>query len=94
MCAQQTATDMPSAGLNIAGLADQYTRLVRGIGHQYRLTREEQEDAVQSTWLALCQTPIRSATRDVSRDGWPPRCADSPPRPSAADTANPPPRIG
>jgi hypothetical protein len=67
MCAQQTAADMPSAGLNIAELADQYTRPVRGIGHQYRLTREEQEDAAQSTWLALCQTPIRSATHDVSR---------------------------
>ena len=26
-----------------------------------------QEDAAQSTWLALCQTPIRSATHDVSR---------------------------
>jgi hypothetical protein len=38
MCAQPTATDMPNAGLNIAELADQYTRLVRGIGHQYRLT--------------------------------------------------------
>jgi hypothetical protein len=49
MCAQQTATDMPSAGLNIAELADQYTRPLRGIGHQYRLTREEQEGAVQST---------------------------------------------
>ena len=60
MCAQQTAADMPSAGLNIAELADQYTRPVHGIGHQYRLTREEQEDAAQSTWLALCQTPIRS----------------------------------
>ena len=94
MCAQQTATDMPSAGLNIAGLADQYTRLVRGIGHQYRLTREEQEDAVQSTWLALCQNA------DQIRD---PRCIPGwlattmrtlRPRPSAADTANPPPRIG
>jgi RNA polymerase sigma factor (sigma-70 family) len=65
MCAKQTAADMPSAGLNIAELADQYTRLVRGIGHQYRLTREEQEDAVQSTWLALCQNA------DQIRD---PRC--------------------
>jgi len=26
-----------------------------------------QEDAAQSTWLALCQTPIRSVTHDVSR---------------------------
>ena len=67
MCAQQTAADMPSAGLNITELADQYTRPVRGIVHQYRLTREEQDDAAQSTWLALCQTPIRSVTHDVSR---------------------------
>ncbi len=65
MCAQPTATDMPNAGLNIAELADQYTRLVRGIGRKYRLTREEQEDAVQSTWLALCQNA------DQIRD---PRC--------------------
>jgi hypothetical protein len=43
MCAQQTAADMPSAGLNIAELADQYTRPVRGIGHQYRLTREDRK---------------------------------------------------
>ena len=58
---------MPSAGLSIAELADQYTRPVRGIVHQYRLTREEQEGAAQSTWLALSQTSIRSATHDVSR---------------------------
>jgi len=43
MCAQQTAADMPSAGLNITELADQYTRPVRGIGHQYRLTREDRK---------------------------------------------------
>lgn len=55
MCAQQTATDIPRAALNIAELAEQYTGLLRGIGCQYRLTREEQEDAAQSTWLALCQ---------------------------------------
>ena len=53
MCAQQTATDMPSAGLNIAELADQYTRPLRGIGHQYRLTREEQEGAVHGVGRAL-----------------------------------------
>ena len=94
MCAQQTAADMPSAGLNITELADQYTRPVRGIGHQYRLTREEQDDAAQSTWLALCQNADQIRDPRCIRDGWPPRCADSPPRPSAADTANPPPRIG
>jgi RNA polymerase sigma factor (sigma-70 family) len=69
MCAQQTATDIPSAALNIAELAYQYTGLLRSIGRQYRLTREEQEDAAQSTWLALCQNAEQ--IRDPQRiPGW------------------------
>jgi RNA polymerase sigma factor (sigma-70 family) len=55
MCAQQTATDMPSAALNIAEIADRFTGLLHGIGRQCRLTPEERDDAAQSTWLALCQ---------------------------------------
>jgi RNA polymerase sigma factor (sigma-70 family) len=69
MCAQQTATDMPSAALNIAELTDRYAGLLRAIGRQYRLTREEQEDAAQSTWLALCQNADQ--IRDPQRiPGW------------------------
>jgi RNA polymerase sigma factor (sigma-70 family) len=56
MCPNQTATDVPSTALNIAELADRYSGLLQGIGRQYRLTPEEQEDAAQSTWLALCQS--------------------------------------
>ena len=69
MCAQPIATSMPSAALNIAELADKYKGLLRGIGRQYRLTREEQEDAAQSTWLALCQSADQ--IRDPQRiPGW------------------------
>jgi RNA polymerase sigma factor (sigma-70 family) len=68
MAAQQTATDPPAA-LNVAEIADRYAGLLHGIGHQYRLTPEEREDAAQSTWLALCQNADH--IRDPQRiPGW------------------------
>ena len=94
MLAQQTASDIANTGLNVAEIADRYASLLHHVGHRYRLTREERDDAAQSTWLALCQNADQIRDPRCIRDGWPPRCADSPPRPSAADTANPPPRIG
>ncbi len=42
--------------LDLAEIAERYSGLLYAIGHQYRLTSEEREDAVQSTWLALCQS--------------------------------------
>jgi len=67
--AQHTATSMPSTALNIAEIADRYCGLLHGIGRRYRLTPEEQEDAAQSTWLALCQSADQ--IRDPQRiPGW------------------------
>jgi hypothetical protein len=79
MCAQQTATDVPSAGLNIAELADQYTRLVRGIGHQHRLTptrtgwRKSVEDRTCSKRFVWPGRPplIRRVTTLAGFDLWP-----------------------
>jgi RNA polymerase sigma factor (sigma-70 family) len=69
MLAPQTATNPPSAALNIPQLADRYAGLLQGIGRRYRLTPEECDDAAQSTWLALCQHADR--IRDPQRiPGW------------------------
>jgi RNA polymerase sigma factor (sigma-70 family) len=69
MCTHHTTTDVPSTALNIAEIADRYTGLLQCIGRRYRLTSEEREDAIQSTWLALCQNAER--IRDPERiPGW------------------------
>ena len=59
MLAHQTASDIPNIGLNVAEIADRYASMLRHIGCRYRLTREERDDAAQSTWLALCQNADR-----------------------------------
>jgi RNA polymerase sigma factor (sigma-70 family) len=65
----QTATGLPSDALNIAEIADRYAGLLHGVGRRYRLTPEEQEDAAQSTWLALCKSADQ--IRDPQRiPGW------------------------
>ena len=67
--AHHTATNMPTTALNIAEIADRYAGLLHGIGRRYRLTPEEQDDAAQSTWLALCQSADQ--IRDPQRiPGW------------------------
>jgi RNA polymerase sigma factor (sigma-70 family) len=69
MCSPQTVTDRPISTLNVAEIANRYSGLLHSIGRQYRLTREEQEDAEQSTWLALCQNADQ--IRDQQRvPGW------------------------
>jgi RNA polymerase sigma factor (sigma-70 family) len=68
MCSQLTTTTSRAA-LNVAELANRYGGLLYGIGRQYRLTAEERDDAVQSTWLALCQNADQ--IRDPQRiPGW------------------------
>jgi RNA polymerase sigma factor (sigma-70 family) len=60
---------MPTTSLNIAEIADRYAGLLHSIGRRYRLTPEEQDDAAQSTWLALCQSADQ--IRDPQRiPGW------------------------
>jgi RNA polymerase sigma factor (sigma-70 family) len=46
---------------DIAGLVARYTGMLCSISRQFRLTREEREDAMQSTWLRLisCSDQIR-----------------------------------
>jgi RNA polymerase sigma factor (sigma-70 family) len=67
--AHHTATSLPSTALNIAEVADRYAGLLYGIGRRYRLTPQEQEDAAQSTWLALCKSADQ--IRDPQRiPGW------------------------
>lgn len=67
--AHHSATSMPSTAVNIAEIADRYAGLLHGIGRRYRLTPEEQEDAAQSTWLALCRSADQ--IRDPQRiPGW------------------------
>src|SRR6478752_5690700 len=65
MCAQQTAADMPSAGLNIAELADTAWCAVSatsiGSPGKNRKTRHNPRGSRR------VKTPIRSATHDVSR---------------------------
>jgi RNA polymerase sigma factor (sigma-70 family) len=57
--AHETAADMPRTALDIAEIAAHYAALLCGIGRRYRLTPQEQEDAAQSTWLALCENAHR-----------------------------------
>ena len=35
------------------GIVERYRGMLSAIGHQFRLTPEEREDATQSTWLQL-----------------------------------------
>lgn len=55
--------------LNLDELVRTYHSMLHAIGHQYRLTPEELDDAIQSTWLALCQH--HRQIRDPQRvPGW------------------------
>lgn len=55
MRAHHASSDIPGAELDMDEIVHRYTGMLDRIGHRYRLTPQEREDAVQSTWLALCR---------------------------------------
>jgi DNA-directed RNA polymerase specialized sigma24 family protein len=57
------------------GIVERYRGMLSAIGHQFRLTPEEREDATQSTWLQLFRNIEQIRNLDLSAAGWPQRCA-------------------
>ena len=54
---------------SLATLVPRFEGLLRAAGRRYGLTRDETEDAVQQTWLRLCENV--AAVRDFDRlPGW------------------------